>query len=205
MTTYSTLSVPALLEAFATSEPIPGGVSAAALAGATAVSLLLMVAGSPKTKTGAPEEAADLLEAAARLRPLREALTDLIDRDARAYEAVLAGLRLPKDSDTEKSARRAAIAVALQAATESPLDVMRLCQQALRSALIVVANGGASASSDARVAVELLLAVVRGAGLSIDANLAILKDQAFADRVRAERTQLDADGEADAVRIRQMA
>src|SRR6185436_15770884 len=109
MTSYSTMAVEDLLDAFASSEPVPGGGSASALAGALGVSLLMMVAGLPKTRTGAPEEAADLSEASSRLRPLREALTALIDRDSEAYEAVVAAYRLPKSTGAEHAARRAAI------------------------------------------------------------------------------------------------
>ena len=109
MTSYSTMAVEDLLDAFASNEPVPGGGSAAALAGAVGVSLLMMVASLPKTRTGAPEEAADLSEAASRLRPLRETLTSLVDQDSEAYQAVLAAYRLGKSTDAEKAARRDAI------------------------------------------------------------------------------------------------
>ena len=79
MVSYSEMALPDLLDAFASNEPVPGGGSASALAGSLGVSLLIMVAGLPETRTGSPEEAADLSEASARLRPLREALTGLID------------------------------------------------------------------------------------------------------------------------------
>jgi formiminotetrahydrofolate cyclodeaminase len=204
MTTYSALAVADLMDALASNEPVPGGGSAAALAGGAAVSVLLMVAGLPRTKTGAAEEAAALATAAARLRPTRDALIALIDRDAAAYQEVVAAFVLPKGSDEEKAARSAAVQAATRAATETPLDTMRVCRQALRDAVTVVRNGRSSARSDAAVAVELLLAVVRGAGLNIDANLASLKDAAFAGRVRAERLKLEADGTADAEAIRRL-
>ncbi len=204
MTTYSTLAVADLMDALAANQPVPGGGSAAALAGGAAVSVLLMVAGLPRTKTGAAEEFAALATAAARLRPLRDTLVALIDRDAAAYQAVVAAFVLPRDSDAEKTARSAAIQAATRTATETPLDTMRACQQALSHAVTVVRNGRSSARSDAGVAVELLLAGVLGAGLNIDANLASLKDAAFAGRVRAERLKLEADGTADAEAIRRL-
>ena len=49
-------SVRQLLEAFSSPTPTPGGGSAAALAGAVAASLLAMVAGMSKTRTGAAAE-----------------------------------------------------------------------------------------------------------------------------------------------------
>ena len=74
---YSEFALIDLLDAFASNTPVPGGGSAAALAGALGVSLLVMAASLPKSRTGAPEEAADLAEAAARLRPLRDTLVQL--------------------------------------------------------------------------------------------------------------------------------
>src|SRR5688500_635431 len=137
-----------LLDAFASNDPVPGGGSAAALAGAVGASLLIMVAGLPKTKTGAPEEAADLSEASARLRPLRDSLASLVERDSEAYAAVIEAMRLPKATDAEKEARRAGIGAAIREAIEVPMDTMRACQQALRGAVVVADNGNANAATD---------------------------------------------------------
>lgn len=191
-----------LLDAFASNDPVPGGGSASALAGALGVSLLIMVAGLPKTKTGSNEEAADLAEAAARLRPLRDELMALVDEDSAAYTAVVAAMRLTKSTDPERQARRAAIDAAMRAATETPLATMRACQQALRGAVIVAAGGNPNAASDAAVAVELLTAALRGAAMNSEVNLKGMRDAAFAARVSEERQQLETDASADASRAR---
>lgn len=200
MTSYSTYALADLLDAFASNDPVPGGGSAAALTGALGVSLLIMVAGLPKTRTGAPEEAADLSRASARLRPLRESLQELIDRDAAAYQGVVDAYRLPKSSNEEQAHRAQMIADAMRAATETPLDTMRLCQQALEGAAIVAVNGLGSASSDVGVAIELLLTAAKGAAMNVDANLPALKDRA--EQVRLERKELEAESIAAAQRAR---
>jgi formiminotetrahydrofolate cyclodeaminase len=192
-----------LLDAFASNEPVPGGGSAAALTGAVGVSLLVMVAGLTKTRTGTPEEAADLAEASARLRPLRDELLSLVDEDSAAYQAVVAAMRLPKDSEGQKHARRAAVQDAMRAATEVPLQTMRVSQQALRGAVVVAGAGNPNASSDTGVAVELLVAAVRGASMNVDVNVKSLTDAAFAGRAAEERAQLEADAVADAERARE--
>lgn len=191
-----------LLDAFASNEPVPGGGSAAALAGALGTSLLIMVAGLPKTKTGAPEEAADLSEASARLRPLRDSLLELVDDDARAYRAVLDAMRLPKATEPEQDARRAAIDAAMHGATRVPLDTMRCCQQALAGAVVVAAHGHPKAATDTGTAVELLAAALRSAGLNVDVNLKSVSDRVFVERVAAEREALARDADADAARAR---
>jgi formiminotetrahydrofolate cyclodeaminase len=187
-----------LLDAFASNEPVPGGGSAAALAGAVGTSLLLMVAGLTRTRTGAPEEAADLAEAAARLRPLRDTLTSLVERDSDAYAAVVDAMRLPKATEADKQQRRSAIDAAMRDAIDVPMDTMRACQQALRGALVIAGNGNPNASTDTGTAVLLLTAGLRGAALNVDVNLRNVSDAGFAERVSKERDQLIADAEADA-------
>lgn len=193
-----------LLDAFASSDPVPGGGSAAAVAGALGTSLLLMVAGMPKTKSGAPEETADLAQAAARLRPLRDRLVALVDRDSDAYNAVVSAFRLPKGTDAEKASRKEAIQAGTRQATEVPLDTMRACREALRHAVVVARNGNRNAASDVGVAIELLGAGLRGAALNVDINLGGLSDQAYVERVRWERQDLERTGTEEGDRARRL-
>jgi formiminotetrahydrofolate cyclodeaminase len=151
-----------------------------------------------KTRTGAPEETTDLAEAAGRLQSLRDRLLQLVDEDSDAYGRVRAALRLPRNSEAEKTTRRHAVGAAMTAATATPLDTMRACQQALRGAVVVAANGTRNASSDVGVGVELLLAALRGARMNVDINLATLTDAAFVSRVREEIRELESDAAADA-------
>ena len=203
---YSEFAVMDLLDAFASNEPLPGGGSASALAGALGVSLLLMVAGLPKTKSGpsVPEEATDLAEASSRLRPLRDRLASLIDRDSEAYRALLTAMRMPKSGEQERADRASAVQAAMKEATEVPLETMRECQQALAGAVVVARNAHRPAASDASVAVELLTAAVRGSGVNVDVNLAGIQDAKYCERIRTEREQLAADSDADAGRAREL-
>lgn len=188
---YSTLRVRELLDAFASNEPVPGGGSAAALAGAVGASLLVMVAGLPRTRNGSQDERALLDAAAVRLKPLRDELTSLVDRDSDAYTSVMNAFRLPKSSDAEKAARKSAIDAAMRAATEAPLATMRACHQVVREAPAIVEYGAPSAASDAAVAIELLMAAVRSAALNVETNIADMKDAEYVGRVRQERRDLE--------------
>lgn len=201
---YSEMALADLVDAFSSTDPVPGGGSAAALAGTVGTSLLLMVAGIPKTKTGAPEETADLADAASRIRLLRDSLLARVDRDSEAYGRVMAAFRLPKASEAEKAQRQQAIDAATREATEVPLETMRACQQALRGAAIVAANGNRSAASDVGVAVELLLASLRGARMNVEINLKGLADADYVARIRTEAGQLERDAAADADRAREL-
>lgn len=191
MLSFATMALADLLDAFASTDPVPGGGSASAVAGAIGGSLLLMVAGMSRTRSGTPEETADLAEAAAQIRPLRDRLAALADSDSEAYDAVVAAFKLPKGSDEEKAARREAIQAATRGATEVPLETMRACREALRQATAVARNGNRNATSDVGVALELLMAGVKGAGLNVDINLSTLTDADYVEGVRRERQDLE--------------
>jgi formiminotetrahydrofolate cyclodeaminase len=191
MSQYSHLSLAQLLDAFASNQPVPGGGSAAALAGAVGASLLIMVAGLPKTRHGTDEERSALTAAAARLRPLRDELASLIDRDSEAYTSVINAYRLPRSTDAEQAARRDAIDEAMRAATEAPLATIRACERAMREAEVIVSSGAASASSDVAVGIELLKTAARGAGMNVDTNLAAVKDDEYVQRVSQELRDLE--------------
>ncbi len=201
---FSTYAVADLLDAFASNEPAPGGGSASALAGAMGVSLLIMAARVARTRRGTPEEVADLSEAAARLQPMRETLQELVDRDSAAYQAVVAAYRRPRGADEERAVRERAVVDALVGATNTPLDMMRQCVRALDISVEVAEKCVSTACSDVGVAIELLLAATRGAGLSVDANIGSIQNAQFVERARAEREDLEADAVAIATRARRL-
>lgn len=199
----SLLSLPTrdLLDAFAATTPTPGGGSAAALSGALGASLLLMVARMPRTRGGSDAERAALDAAAAALLPLRDRLAGLADEDTAAFDGVMAAFKLPKGTDAEKAARKAAIQAATRQATETPLSVMRAAAGALDLARPVVAHGNANAASDVRVGVSLLLSACEGAHENVIINLPGLpKDVSTALASEADRVRAAADRAAAAAR-----
>jgi len=180
----TTKPVRELLEAFSSSEPTPGGGSAAALAGGIGTALLIMVASLPKTRSGSDAERQALSAARTRLVGLRDELTAMVDQDSAAYDMVVAAYRLPKSSEEEKVARGQAIQAALFEAIASPLAIMKACGAALEQAAVVAQFGNRSASSDVGVAIGLLGAAAQGGALNIEINLQSLSDTARAAELR---------------------
>jgi formiminotetrahydrofolate cyclodeaminase len=183
------LSLPAaeLLDRFAAPDPTPGGGSAAALAGALGAALVSMVCAMPKTRTGAVPERARLDAALAWAREAGQRLRALVEEDARAYDAVVAGYRLPKGTDEDKAARKSAIAAAMARATEVPLETAEACLVVLKSAEEAVSHGNPNAVSDARTGAALAWAGLVGAAENVRINAASLPegDRAAALRVEA--------------------
>jgi methenyltetrahydrofolate cyclohydrolase len=197
-------SVRDLLTAFSSSNPTPGGGSAAALTSAVGASLLTMVTALPKTRAGTDDDRAALASAASALAGIRQQLTEAIDADAAAYDQVVGAYKRPKGSTEEQAARKVAIQQALRAATDVPLGVVRLSAAALEQAKIVAAHGHRAAASDAGVAVALLRAGLRGARLNIEVNVGSVSDATYVGAVTTETVRLSDEaertaGEADAL------
>jgi len=179
-----------LRTAFSSSDPTPGGGSAAALASAVGAALLAMVTALPKTRAGTAEDRAALASAAAALAGIREQLTAAIDADTAAYDQVVGAYKRPKGSPEEQAARTAAIQKALRAATDVPLGVVRLSAAALEQAKAVAAHGHRAAASDVGVAVALLRAGLRGARLNIEINVGSVADAAYVGAVTTETVRV---------------
>lgn len=187
------LSVGELTQRLATRDPIPGGGSAAAIAGAMGAALVGMVAeltiGRPDAEAHAAE-LASLRDDAARYR---DELLTLAQTDAAAYAAVVAARKLPKGTDEEKATRRAALDTAMVAAADAPLHVARLAAATLELAARIAPIGNPNAASDAGVAAQLASAAVRGAILNVRINLPYLPAEAeLRDAAPAELEALEA-------------
>ena len=179
-----------LLAALASPDPTPGGGSASALASAMGASLLMMVAALPKTRSGTDEDRVALAAASSALTGVQQQLIEAVDADAAAYNQVVTAYKLPKATESEQAARKAAIQRALRGATDVPLGVMRLSAIALKHAQAIAEHGHRAAGSDAGVAVALLAAGARGARLNVDVNLGSLGDETYVEAVKAEIARL---------------
>lgn len=167
------------LGALSNAEPTPGGGTAAAIAGAMGASLLLMVSGLARSRTNAADEHAALAAVRPGLVELRDRMLALADADSEAFNAVMAAFRLPKATDSDKAVRTRAIQEALRAATEAPLETLRTATAIGQLARAVAEHGNRSATSDVRVALELLEAAAAGATANVETNLSSLDDESY--------------------------
>jgi formiminotetrahydrofolate cyclodeaminase len=186
MPDFASLQLSAFLDALSRPDPTPGGGTASAVAGAMGASLLIMVSALPKSRTGAVAESAALSEAGARLKSLSKRFVALANADSDAYDQVMSAYRLPKSTDDEKSARRAAVQQALEAATTTPLDTLRAAGDAMALARIVAHHGNRNAASDVGVGIGLLQAAADGAVANVRVNVGSLTDGSFKQAAMAD-------------------
>ena len=174
------------LDAVADDSPAPGGGSVAALAGALAGALAAMVARLTLHKPPDDATRAALEELLTRAEALRRRLTARVAEDSAAYSQVVAAYRLPRSTNEEKAARRAAVQRALTHAAEVPLETAREAVAALETAGAVARLGIAAALTDAGSAIHLARAAFESAALNVRVNANALTDRERAAALQAE-------------------
>jgi glutamate formiminotransferase/formiminotetrahydrofolate cyclodeaminase len=168
--------------------PAPGGGSVAALMGALGASLGGMVANLSAGKRGCDDKLEYFSNWAVKAQQLKDELLALVDEDTAAFNKVMDGFALAKESAEEKAARAAAIEEATKYAAEVPLKVMETASKSYELLAEMAEKGNPASVSDVGVGALATHACIEGAALNVRINLAQLKDQKFkaelADRMR---------------------
>ena len=170
-------SVREFLTALASPDAAHGPVSASAVAAGMGVSLLVVSAALPKTRSDSVEDRTMLASTATALGSLQEELLETIETETAVR--LFAARRMPHGSAAEQSEREAAIQLALRAAADVPLEVMRLCADALKHAVVVARHASRAASTDIALAVALIQAAFMGARAALEAKLSSLTDAGY--------------------------
>jgi methenyltetrahydrofolate cyclohydrolase len=172
-----------LTECFASTEPTPGGGSAAGAAGALGCALAQMATGislgSKKADEGRRQALAAAREEFGRLGMEFRRLTG---EDAAVFERVMAAYRLPKD-DPGRGPR---LQESLKAAAGVPLDTARAALAALKKAALAKGQTLGTVTSDMSCAEHLLRAAGLCALENIEVNAALIKDSSAASALRCE-------------------
>ncbi len=188
----------------ASGDATPGGGSVAAVGAALGAGLVAMALEVTRRRTEDEDRLAEIDRLLAEAHRLLAALAARADEDVAAFDGFMAALRLPKATDEDKAARRAALAAAAVTATEAPLAAATDAVAALELAVIAAGLAGVNIVSDVAAGVHLLAAGAQAVLLNVDANLPSIKDEAAARSYRDQRDRLAeaADERADeALRI----
>jgi formiminotetrahydrofolate cyclodeaminase len=156
------------LRRLASSDPVPGGGSAAALTAAIAAALVAMVGRILTPPIDGLVEGADRLRA--ELGAARR-------RDEAAYACVIAAQALPKQGEAARAARRDALEIALREAAQAPLDAAALSLDVLRlTGRLAEAPRGALAS-DVASAAEFAHAALAACAYNVRINHRYMHDR----------------------------
>ena len=170
----------------ASNEPVPGGGSISALAGALAAALTEMVAGLTIGKKKYAEVEEEMKKAVAPMHEICEHLLDDIKRDSESFDLYMQALTLPKETEEEKAARTKAMQDGLKAAVAVPLSVAKRAYEVMPYAEVMVTKGNKTAVTDALVATMMARTAVLGALFNVKINLESIKDEAFVEETATE-------------------
>lgn len=194
---FGDLTLGGFVDRLASSDPVPGGGSASAVAGSIAAALVSMVAALSAGRPRYAVHAEAHERSAAEGRRLTAALLELADEDAAAYGGFAAAMKLPRETDAERTARTAALQAAARASCQVPLRCVEACRDVVAAAEALAGRSNVNAASDLAVAALLAEAAAGGAAANVRINLPSVGDEDLAaalteqvDRLLAEVTEL---------------
>ena len=179
------MQVTEFVNLMASDAPAPGGGSAAALEGALGAALTAMVCALTVGKKKYADVQELAVESQKKAEDLKARFVDVMDRDTEAFNAVSAVFAMPKDTDEQKAARKAAMQEALKGCTKTPFEMMQLACETLELTRSLVGRLNASAASDLGCSALALRAAIQGAWLNVLINISGIADEAFAAEYRA--------------------
>ena len=199
------LTVTEFTDILASDAPAPGGGSVAALFGACSAALGVMTT----NLTIGKKKYADLWENAETAKavgtPLIGEFLIAIDEDTLAFNRLIEAMHLPKETDEEKAARRAAIENATKDAANMPFHTLVLCERTVSVLEQLVGKVNPNCASDFGVGAAAIQTAARGAWLNVIINLQSISDEAFVqdlfDRAKALFDNVSARAEALFARV----
>ena len=138
-------------------------------------------------KKGYEESEPELKKILEEAEILRRKAEELIDKDTKAFNEVMAAYKAPKDNPQ----RADMIQAALKNATATPLEVAGLGVRVMELSKIIAFKGNINSVSDAGVAMLAADAGVRGALLNIRINLKSVEDETFKGKMLTEIHELE--------------
>jgi formiminotetrahydrofolate cyclodeaminase len=163
----------------ASSEPVPGGGSIAAYSGALAAALSEMVANLTVGKKNYEDVEEEMKLIVEKADMIRKNMLVNIEKECEAFDKVMEGFKMPKNTEEEKENRKKTIQEGLITAAEVPLEIAKEAFEIMPIAEIVVEKGNKNAVTDGLVSAMLARTAVLSALLNVKINLASIKDEKY--------------------------
>ena len=205
--TWAEKSLREFQDALASSDPTPGGGSAAGVALGQAAALAVMVSDLTLSKDSLQDGWTISEKVKLVAIPLLDEGLELATQDSDAFDAVVASFRLPKATDDEKASRRDSIRSATLGAAEVPFRTASKALDLLELLPELAEKGNPNAASDVGVAGLLASAALKGGVFNVEINLESLPES-YGEEMRESLPNIVEKGRIysrqcmDAVRLR---
>lgn len=166
----------------ASKEAVPGGGGASAMAGALGAALGAMVGNLTIGKKKYAEVEAEMIELTEKAQALSRRLLRLVDEDATAFEPLSRAYALPKDAPDRDDILEAC----LRRAADTPMQILRLCCEAIELHEKFAEKGSVMVASDAATGAVLCWGAMYGAAMNVKVNTKLMKRRDYADRLNRE-------------------
>ncbi len=184
------LSIQELVREVSSPSPAPGGGSVAALAGAQGAGLLSMYCNLSQNRDKLGDIVDMLKKVGEEARFLMTRMLEGIDEDTVAFNQVMEGYRLPKESEADKAKRKKVIQEAIKNAADVPMQIARGSLRVLSLVDEVAGKGNPAAISDLGMANLQARAALIGACYNVKINLGQLSDKQFIKDYASEADKL---------------
>ena len=174
----------------ASESPAPGGGSVAAYMASLGASLGTMVANLSSHKRGWDEKWEYFSLWAEKGQALLAELLHLVDEDTLSYNRVMEAFSLPRNTESEKNTRAAAIEQATLYAAQVPLKTIQTALLVFDVLEAMIEEGNPNSVTDAGVGALAILAAVKGGYLNVLINISGLKDKEKAASLREEAQRI---------------
>ncbi|HEY9082719.1 MAG TPA: glutamate formimidoyltransferase [Vicingaceae bacterium] len=161
----------------------PGGGSIAAYVGTLGVALGTMVANLSGHKRGWDDKWEFFSGWAVKGQQYKTTLLNLVDEDTNAFNKIIDGFRMPKETAEEIKLRDEAIENATKYAAEVPFKVMKTAFESMEVMQEMMQSGLQSSLSDGAVGIMCAKAAVAGAYFNVKINVKDIKDRPFAEKL----------------------
>ncbi|HTB32996.1 MAG TPA: glutamate formimidoyltransferase [Bacteroidia bacterium] len=191
------LTVKAFADLTASESPAPGGGSISAYLGSLGAALGTMVANLSSVKKGWEPRIQEFSDWAEKGQSIKDKLLKAVDEDTAAFNGIMSAFGLPKNTDTEKQARKEAVKNATISAIEVPYKVMQLSLESMQLIKAMAETGNPNSVSDAGVAALCARSAVIGAHLNVKINASGLADKSPIAQLLQDAAKL----ETEAIRL----
>ena len=182
------------IEVLASKAAVPGGGGAAALAGAIGMALGSMVCNLTTGKKKYAQYEETIQEILVKAAKLEEELLSMIDKDAEGFYPLSKAYGLPTSTEEEKKYKAETMEKCLKVACEVPMNIVKLCFDAIKLHEELVDKGSKLAISDVGCGVQCLRAAILSGQLNVIINVNSMKDREYAEKIEKECNQLVQDG-----------